>query len=77
MVEPPAEAGDCKDAKEIERDEDAPAAILTDDETENLVENYIKIREKVTDLEKIKKAIYAQLLIKMGTATQALQVCVL
>ena len=62
MKEPPAIAQDLEKLKdEIPIDEEAPAVVMEDDETERLAESYIAIREKISAMDNIKKAVYAQL----------------
>ena len=58
--------------KEDEHDETLPPVYLEDDESERTVEAYCKIREQIGALEKIKKALYAQVFLLLGKSTQGL-----
>lgn len=71
-VEPPATAADKELTKEDEHDETLPPVYLEDDESERTVEAYCKIREQIGALEKIKKALYAQIFLLLGKSTQGL-----
>jgi putative phage-type endonuclease len=54
-------------AEEVEHGE----PIITDDEeTIQILENYVAIREQISALEKLKKVTYAQMLEKLGTANE-------
>lgn len=53
-------------------DEEAPPIIIEDDESERLAESYVLIRDKMSELEKVKKALYAQLFGLLGNSRQAL-----
>lgn len=72
-TEPPATDVDAQQiAETLEVDETLPPTILEDEESENMAEAYCQIREKIRGMEKIKKALYAQLMLKIGKSTQAL-----
>lgn len=72
LVEPTLSAADLEEVKAAEHDEELPALILDDDDTEKLVEVYIQLREKMSAIKELKDAVYAQLFGKLGKATQAL-----
>ena len=71
-VEPPATAADKEITKNDEHDESLPPIYLEDDESERLVEAYCQIRDQLSGLEKIKKALYAQIFVLLGRSTQGL-----
>lgn len=73
LIEPHASAGDIDVLKNaVQVDAEMPAVILEDDESERLVDSYVQIRDKISALEKVKKAIYAQVFDIMGSAHEAL-----
>lgn len=71
-IEPPATAADKELIKDIEHDVTLPPVILDDDESENLAEAYCKLREQIAALEKVKKALYANLFVLLGRSTQGM-----
>lgn len=54
-----------------EHDADLPAIVLTDEESDRLVNAYCELRSKISELNKIKDALYAQVYLKLGKGTQA------
>jgi predicted phage-related endonuclease len=54
-------------AEEVEH---AEPIITDDEETVQILENYISLRTQISALEKLKKVTYAQLLDKLGTAQE-------
>lgn len=54
-------------AEEIEH---TPPVITDDEETIQILENYVALREQISALEKLKKVTYAQMLDKLGTAQE-------
>lgn len=80
-IEPPATAvdkellakADANKSATVEDDvETEPPAIFDDDETENMVEGYCKLREQMSKLKEVKDALYAQIRIRLGTSTDAI-----
>lgn len=61
-----------EDAVAVTSQEEEQAIILDDDETERLAKAYATLRAQIGELEKLKKALQAQLILKMGTSKQAL-----
>lgn len=53
-----------------EHDQSLPPVIYDDDESSNVIQGYIDIRDKIGQLEKVKKALYAQLYVYLGKATE-------
>lgn len=56
-------------AEEVEH---AEPIITEDEDTIQIIENYVALREQISALEKLKKVTYAQLLDKLGTAQEML-----
>lgn len=71
-IEPPAAAGDVGQLANAVRDEEAPPVILSDEESSRVVDSFCQLREKISALEKIKKALYAQLFAYIGTSTEGI-----
>lgn len=72
MVEPAATSADAKLIKEFDAPDDIVPVIREEEGIERLADSYIQLREKIKTLEKVKQAIYADLFINMGGATQVL-----
>lgn len=72
LNEPVAQAGDLDTLKELPVDDEVEPVIMDDDETETLVDSYVLVREKISALDKVKKALYAQIFDAIGTAPQVL-----
>lgn len=71
-VEPPAAEGDLDKLTAEVRDETAPPVVLQDEESNRVVESFVALRQKIADLEKIKKALYAQLWDFLGAGTEGI-----
>lgn len=65
-IEPKATDADVETLEADEHDPVAPPVVYSDDESERVIENYIQLKEKISALEKIKKALYAQIWVYMG-----------
>ena len=72
MVEPQLVAADLDVVKDKPRSEDVPTAIILEEAAINLVEAYCDIRDKISTLDKVKKAISAQMYGLLGTGTKAI-----
>ena len=71
-MENAAAAGDVDQLANAVRDEEAPPVILSDEESSRVVDSFCQLREKISALEKIKKALYAQLFAYIGTSTEGI-----
>lgn len=71
-IEPLATSVDVEKVKEVDYDLSAPPIILEEDACENVAEAYVTLREKITALTGIKKALYAQLFLMLGKSSQAI-----
>lgn len=76
-IEPAATAVDAEllkreDKAEVNEDTEEVSVVWEDDENKRLVDSYIKLREKISALEDVKKAVYAQIKINLGAATNAI-----
>lgn len=70
-IEPKASEADLAELQELEHDPEEPPVILSDEESSNVIQGYIDLREKIGQLEKVKKALYAQLFAYLGKACSA------
>ena len=70
-IEPKASDGDLEDLQKAEHDSDEPPVILNDEESANVIQGYVDLREKIGQLEKVKKALAAQLYAYLGKACEA------
>lgn len=70
-VEPKASEGDLEELQHEDHDPDLPPVILTDDESSNVINSYVELRSQISQLEKVKKALYAQLFTYIGKACEA------
>ena len=68
-IEPAATDTDVESLSKAEHDEEAEPAILTDEESTRLADAYCTIRDKISALDKVKKALYAQLYVCLGKST--------
>lgn len=57
-------------AVKAEQVEQAPPVITDDEETVQILDNYVELRTQISALEKLKKAMYAQMLEKLGSANE-------
>lgn len=76
-IEPAATAVDAELLKKAEPaettgEEEEISVVWDDDENKRLVDSYIKLREKISALDSVKKAVYAQIRINLGNATNAI-----
>lgn len=76
-IEPAATAVDAElfkkaEAADVSEDGEEVSVVWDDDENKRLVDSYIKLREKISALEDVKKAIYAQIRVNLGAATSAI-----
>lgn len=69
MAKAEAEAGLTVDDAEEETEQ---ALVLEDDESERLVESYVAIRSKISALNEVKDAIYAQIKVALGSSKEAI-----
>lgn len=70
-IEPKASDGDLEELQAAEHDPAEPPVLLNDVESSNVIQGYIDIREKISQLEKVKKALYAQLFAYIGKSCNA------
>lgn len=71
-IEPKASSADADILIEEEHDPEEPPVILQDEESANVINNFCELRDKISALEKIKKALYAQLLVYMGKSCEGI-----
>lgn len=71
-IEPKANDVDVEKLAEEEHDPDLPPVVLTDEESARVVDSYCSLREKISMLEKVKKALYAQIYVYLGKGTQGI-----
>lgn len=70
-IEPKAAEADVAALQATEHDPEEPPVILDDEESSNVIQSYVDLRDKITQLEKVKKALYAQLFVYMGKSCSA------
>lgn len=70
-IEPKASEGDLEDLQKDEHDPSEPVVVLTDEESANVIQGYVDLRAKISELEKVKKALAAQLYAYLGKACEA------
>lgn len=71
-IEPTATEVDLDSLKTVEVEEALPPAVYEDDESERLTTAYVDLREKISKLNAIKDALYAQLFVKLGKHSEFL-----
>lgn len=73
QIAPPATDIDAERIAKLRGEEEVTQPVVTDDEeTINLLEEYVDIRQQISILEKQKKTLYAQALEKLGSASEML-----
>lgn len=71
-IEPLAQEADADVLIAEEHDPEEPPVILQDEESANVVNGFCELRDKISNLEKVKKALYAQLLVYMGKSCEGI-----
>lgn len=71
-IEPKLTGNDLQEQQEKEFSDETPPAIYNDEDSERVVNSYIELRDKISALDKVKKALYAQLYTYMGTSTEGI-----
>jgi putative phage-type endonuclease len=71
-VEPIATEGDVQCLKDAGFDEELKPIVFEDDGTDNLVKGYVDLREKITKLTEIKKALSAQIMVALDKHTSGI-----
>lgn len=71
-IEPAATDVDKELTKDNEHDESLPPVVYDDDESERIADAYCLIRTKIAELDKVKKALYAQIFLLLGKSTQGI-----
>lgn len=71
-IEPKRSENDLPKLQEDEHDAELPPVFYTDEESSNVAQAYVDLRDKISQLEKVKKALYAQLYVYLGKATEGI-----